>query len=67
MWGSGAMSLGVCALLAFVNRQTEEWAHAWSQRRNKAFGSSMLAGAGVSVSPQRGIFRVWGSEGAQLL
>lgn len=65
--GSSATSLGVCALLTFVKRQSEEWARAWSQRRNKGYGGSTPAGTDVSVSPQRGILRVWGSERAQLL
>lgn len=63
MWGS----LGVRALLTFVKRQKEGWAYACSQRRNKGYGGSVPAGAGVSVSPQKGVLRVRGSEGAQLL
>lgn len=42
------MSLGVRALLTFIKRQSEEWAHAWSQRRNKGF-----RGVGVSVPLHR--------------
>lgn len=61
------MSLGVCAPLPFLKRQTEEPSRARWQRRKKGYRGSTPAGAGVSLSPQRGMLRVWGSEGAQLL